>query len=84
MFPSSYTAAIMSGQGLAGLIVALSSIMTTLAAPAPTDYCNDSITDDNCTLQISYSSLAYFTLATCILLSCIVTFLFLRQLPFAR
>jgi hypothetical protein len=40
-FPAIYTQAIMSGQGLAGLIVSVASILTTLAAPG------NSCTDDN-------------------------------------
>lgn len=86
MFPPIYTSAIMGGQGLAGLVVSMSSVLTTASAPALASYCNDSPSDegDECSQQINYSSLAYFTLATCILLSCIVSYLFLRQLQFAR
>ena len=84
MFPPVYTGAIMSGQGLAGLVVSMSSILTTASAPTATDYCDDFVSEDNCDQKISYSALAYFTLATLILLSCIVAFLILRNLPFAR
>jgi equilibrative nucleoside transporter 1/2/3 len=84
MFPPVYTGAIMSGQGLAGLVVSLSSILTTASAPTSVDYCDDAVVEDNCSSKISYSALAYFTLATLILLSCIVAFILLRHLPFAR
>ena len=46
IFPPIYTQAIMSGQGLAGLIVSLASITTTAIAPPPdscdSDYCKES------------------------------------------
>jgi equilibrative nucleoside transporter 1/2/3 len=85
MFPPAYTAALMNGQGLAGLVVSVSAIVTIVSAPAPDDQCStdDGNVDDDCSEHISYSALAYFIIATLVLLSCIVTFLSLDGLPFA-
>jgi solute carrier family 29 (equilibrative nucleoside transporter), member 1/2/3 len=86
MFPASYTGALMNGQGVAGLTVSVSSMLTMLAT-SPIDTCED---DDNggddgdCEQTINYSALAYFLIATLIMLSCIFAFLSLDQFSFAK
>ena len=70
----------MNGQGLAGLIVSLSSLFTIWAAQR-TDLCEDDSADDSsCETDISYSALAYFTIAACVLGSCVGLFLLLMKL----
>jgi len=83
MFPPVYTAALMNGQGLAGLIVAVSGMLTSLAS-APIDDCNDGADDSSCDQKIDYSALAYFIIATIILLSCILAYMALGQLHFTK
>lgn len=88
-YPAYYTGAIMTGQGLAGLSVSISDILTLLAQP-PTDTCSN--TPDNNTLltnecnayKIDISALIYFLLATVVLLSCAWAFLALKRLHIAR
>ncbi len=86
MFPPAYTGALMSGQGVAGLIVSVASILTTLAA-APIDVCTDDKAvedDDSCPQNINYSALAYFIISTLILLSCAGAYLILGKLEFTK
>ena len=88
--PPKYTAALMSGQGLAGLSVALAGIVTQAAAPQPDGFCDSTTsTDDsegtNCSVYtISYSALSYFLIATIVLGSCAVLFYVLVKLPFTE
>ncbi len=84
MFPSTYTGALMNGQGIAGLTVAVASILTTLAA-APIDTCSDDNgNDDGCPQEINYSALFYFIIATFILLACAFAYFGLQKLHFTR
>ena len=85
MLPPAYTGAIMSGQGLAGLTVAVSALLTSLATPAVDD-CNDDSQDDGeeCTQSISYSALAYFMIATFILLTCSMAYFYLKKMSFTK
>jgi equilibrative nucleoside transporter 1/2/3 len=86
MFPPSYTGALMNGQGVAGLFVALASLLTTLGA-APIDTCTDdgaNNDDDSCPQGINYSALVYFIISTMILFSCISTYFVLQKLHFTR
>jgi len=85
MFPGAYTGALMNGQGLAGLTVAVAGILTTFAA-APIDYCGDdgASNDDGCPQNINYSALAYFIISTIVLLTCAVAYLFLGRLQFTK
>lgn len=85
MFPPVYTAALMNGQGVAGLTVAVASLLTSLAT-APIDDCSDDNAGDDgdCTQSLDYSALAYFIIATLILASCIFAFLSLNSFSFAR
>lgn len=85
MFPPAYTGALMNGQGLAGLTVSASALLTSLAT-APVDECeDDGATDDgDCDNSLNVSALAYFLIATIVLLSCAVTFYWLRNMSFTR
>lgn len=85
MFPPAYTAAIMSGQGVAGLTVAVSGLLTSLATSAVDECSDDNAGDDgDCEQSVDYSALAYFIIATLILGSCVFAFLALNQFSFAR
>eukprot|EP00428_Durinskia_dybowskii_P075318 CAMPEP_0170400802 /NCGR_PEP_ID=MMETSP0117_2-20130122/24685_1 /TAXON_ID=400756 /ORGANISM="Durinskia baltica, Strain CSIRO CS-38" /LENGTH=470 /DNA_ID=CAMNT_0010657561 /DNA_START=133 /DNA_END=1545 /DNA_ORIENTATION=- len=85
MFPPAYTSALMNGQGVAGLTVAVSSMLTSLAT-SPIDDCSDDNAGDDgdCSQSIDFSALAYFIIATLILGSCVFAFLALNQFSFAR
>ena len=85
MFPPAYTAALMTGQGVAGLTVAVSSMLTSLAT-TPVDECSDDNAGDDgdCVQSVNYSALAYFIIATLILLSCIIAYLGLGNLEFTK
>lgn len=75
----------MNGQALAGLIVAVSDVVTTLAAGSGT-FC-DAVTDETTQCQkfsINFSALAYFIIATMIMLSCVASFLALQKLPYTK
>jgi solute carrier family 29 (equilibrative nucleoside transporter), member 1/2/3 len=84
-FPQHFTGALMNGQGLAGLTVSLSSLITS-AAGARTDLCGDDVNsnDEDCDLDVSYSALAYFAIATFVLVSCIGSFIVLMRLPITK
>lgn len=85
VFPPQYTSALMSGQGLAGLVVSVSSILTILAAKRVDTCSDDGNTDDgNCSYSIDYSALAYFIIATIVLLTCAASFAVLYKLPFSK
>lgn len=82
MFPPAYTGALMNGQGLAGLVVSVAGVLTTVAVD-PIDTCTDQ-NDDSCDESMNYSAFAYFLIATIILLTCIVAYLFLGKLSFTK
>lgn len=88
--PPKYTAALMSGQGLAGLSVAVAGIVTQAAAPMAPGYCETTSNADDsegtkCSVySISYSALSYFLIATIVLGSCAVLFFVLVKLPFTE
>lgn len=85
MFPPVYTAALMNGQGVAGLTVAVSSLLTSLATSAIDECSDDNAGDDgDCEQTINYSALAYFLIATILLVSCIFAYLALDHFQFAR
>jgi len=73
-FPFVYTAATMSGQGLAGLAVALSQIFTTLAGTGAGD------SDD----AIELSAMLYFIVAVLVILLSMIGYIILRRLPVFR
>ena len=88
VMPSSFTGALMTGQGVAGAIVSLSDIFTLLAA-ADTSVCSDDDTsgDDSATCDgfvLSGSTLAYFLIATFILIFCVAIFIYLRNMSITK
>jgi len=85
IFPQNYTGAMMSGQGLAGLSVALTGLLTQAAGPMPSGYCDatdDSQPADCKDYVTNYSAFSYFLIATVVLGLCIVLFFILMKLPF--
>ena len=86
VFPPAYTAALMNGQGLAGLTVSIADVLTTVAQPQPPGYCDDDeiagAEANECTYVVNYSALSYFLIATLVLFSCIAIFYALRKLPY--
>jgi solute carrier family 29 (equilibrative nucleoside transporter), member 1/2/3 len=82
VFPPRFTGALMSGQGLGGLTVALASFCT-IWATKRVDYCSDDDGGD-CEFTDDWSAFTFFMLATGILLSCIVAFWVLEALPFSK
>jgi len=87
MFPPNCTQALMSGQGLAGLIVSLTSILTTLGASADDGCDNDSVDDgepDCKRYVIDWAAFSYFVIACLILLGCIAGYIILDRLPITQ
>jgi equilibrative nucleoside transporter 1/2/3 len=83
IFPQSYTGAMMSGQGLAGLSVALTGLITQAAGPVPDGYCSTGDDAPPCQeYAVNYSAFSYFLIATIVLVSCIALFFVLMKLPF--
>ena len=86
-FPPAYTGALMNGQGLAGLIVATSSVLTTLITKDST-FCDSATSGEgfgSCgNFAIDNSALTFFAIGTIVLASCIGAFFVLRRLEFAR
>jgi hypothetical protein len=89
VFPPIYTGALMNGQGLAGLVVSISDILT-LLSESPTNFCdstsstNSSATSTCGDFYVETSALAYFLIATIILASCIVAFFVLQNLSITQ
>jgi hypothetical protein len=87
MLPPAYTGALMNGQGLAGLVVASAGILSLLGHDG-NDFCesvDDNVGNDDgeeCPQVVDYSALAYFIIATVLLLSCILAYWTLKRLPF--
>ena len=86
-FPGEFTGALMNGQGLAGLTVSLSSLVTS-AAGGEIDICDDdegyTEDDSNCEFHISYSAMVYFGIATIVLALNIVSFIHLKKLKITK
>jgi hypothetical protein len=89
VFPPSYTAALMTGQALAGVVVSLSDMLTTYAGEQPQDFCSSSLSGDDgasapsaCAYKTNYSALAYFLIATLVLLVSAMLQYVLMKLPF--
>jgi equilibrative nucleoside transporter 1/2/3 len=80
-FPQKNTQAIMAGQGLAGIIASMTSLVTVWAG-SPQDLCDDDDAaddDDSCdNYSIDYSSLTYFIVSSIVVVSCIGSYLYLR------
>ena len=86
-FPPEYTQAVMMGQGLAGTVVSISSIVTAYAAGMPSDYCesNDDNNDDECAhYKTDYAAFAYFLVAVFTLLACIFVYKLLEEMPITK
>jgi solute carrier family 29 (equilibrative nucleoside transporter), member 1/2/3 len=85
--PAAYTGALMSGQGIAGLVVSLSGILTTISSK-PQDLCaDDGAFDDgaaDCKFEVDYSALSYFLIATIILVACLLAYYALKKLEFIK
>ena len=71
LFPGRYTQSLMSGIGVAGIIVAAIRILTKLALPANTE-------------GLIISSLIYFAIAAFVVLIAILCFFIFRYSPYAR
>lgn len=85
MFPPIYTQAIMGGQGLAGLMIAVASVITTAASSEKNECNDDDETDDGCgDYKVDPSALAYFIVATLVLLSCAASYFYLETLPITK
>jgi solute carrier family 29 (equilibrative nucleoside transporter), member 1/2/3 len=85
-FPPQYTGAVMSGQGLAGLVVAVASLVTTWAGN-PVDVCTDDDANDDdgdCENYVDYSALSFFAISCIVMGTCVFSFLALLALPFTH
>ena len=85
LFPPKYTGAMMSGQGLAGLTVSLTNLITQAVQPLPASFCNAGTqsTPEPCSdYSVNYSAFAYFLISTLVLCLCLVLFFVLMKLPF--
>lgn len=85
-FPPNYTGAVMSGQGLAGLVVSVASLVTTWAGK-PVDMCTDDDAaddDGDCEDYVDYSALSFFIISCIVMGSCVFSFLALLALPFTQ
>lgn len=77
-FPSMYTQAVMSGQGVAGMTVSVISLFTALSAP-----CTGSGTGPSWH-QIQPASFSYFLSSTIVILLTLVAFILLTRSDFAQ
>lgn len=91
ILPPQYTGALMTGQGLAGLSVSVSSLLTTYVAGSTTSCSPDSIDGTGDTVfsscntdYIDYGAFAYFLMATIVLFMCMILFILLERLPFTQ
>lgn len=84
MLPPTYTAALMSGSGMAGFMVSAAGLLTTAAAKSLVTCTDDNTTDDSCTREVNYSALAYFLIASIVLIANVVCFSILKRLPIVR
>ena len=85
VFPPSYTAALMSGQALAGMVVSVSNLLTSLAGKQPEGFCsNDKASEALCSYTVDYAAFAYFLIATAILLAAAGLVYVLMKLPFTE
>ena len=83
-FPPQNTGSMCSGQGLAGLVVSLSSIITISAGETANICTDDSIQEQICEFSVSYSALAYFAISTIVLVTCGYSFVQFLKLPYTR
>ena len=92
VFPSSYTAALMTGQALAGVVVSVSDLVTSAVGGQPDNFCSDDATSSSsssssssastCVYEINYSAFVYFSIATVVLLTSAGLQYVLMKLPF--
>lgn len=82
VFPPLYTGALMTGQGLAGVIVSIAYIVSLLSTTDASDCDQDGNDDGGSTSCDPYttdsSALAYFAVATVVLFTCIGAYIVLR------
>ncbi|GMI00666.1 hypothetical protein TrST_g8808 [Triparma strigata] len=86
IFPPICTQALMSGQGLAGVIVSLSSIFTTLAVAPDDDDCqgddDQNPEEETCKeYTTDWAAFSYFIVAVITLLICVACYATLDRLP---
>jgi equilibrative nucleoside transporter 1/2/3 len=84
MLPPTYTAALMSGNGMAGFVVSAAGLLTTAAAKSLVTCDDEETANDSCKQEISYSALAYFLIATIVLMANVLCFSILKRLPIVR
>jgi len=86
VMPPAYTGAVMNGQGLAGFMVSMASILTIIAAGRDSSFCDDTndSNDEECSYSVDYSAFAYFMIASVALVTCIIVFQILYRLPFTH
>jgi hypothetical protein len=84
-FPPEYTGALMSGQGLAGLVVSGASMLTIIGGKV-VDYCTDDDAGDDgeCEQSVDYSALSFFAMSCVVLLIAIILIIVLLRLPFTK
>lgn len=94
VFPPSYTAALMTGQALAGVVVSSSDMLTSIAGKQPENFCSTAGSGSNststggsdeqvsCHYDVNYSAFAYFLIATIVLLTSAALQYLLMKLPF--
>lgn len=94
--PAEYTAAVMCGQGLGGVVVSLTSISSIYFSPAPVEsFCPGLAKEEDvdmgvwsesgeqvCEVTVDHSALFFFAACCVVLLLCFVTFFALLVLPF--
>jgi hypothetical protein len=94
--PAEYTAAVMCGQGLGGVVVSLTSISSMYFSPAPVEsFCPGLAKEEDvdmgvwsesgeqvCEVTVDHSALFFFAACCVVLLLCFVTFFALLVLPF--
>jgi hypothetical protein len=87
IFPTTYTGAVMYGQALAGLLISLASLFTTLAGNDKTVCKATTETNDEvvgCITSTNFSAMSYFLIATLVLVSCSLLFGILNKLEFTK
>jgi len=97
VFPPSYTAALMTGQALAGVVVSVADMLTSLAGKQPDSFCatddtssesssssSSSSSSPACSYDVNYSALVYFLIATLVLLTSAGLQYLMMKLPFTE
>jgi len=99
VFPPAYTAALMTGQAVAGVVVSSSDMITSLLGKQPENFCGESdpsgnsainstipatTGDEICSYTVNYSAFAYFLIATVVLFASAALQYLLMKLPFTE